>query len=47
MDTTTTGRDWREMTPELFDTTAKPVQESLFAPDSQGRFGDLFSEPDE
>ena len=38
---TTTGPDWRDMTPDLFDTEAKPVQEALFAPDSQGRFEDL------
>ena len=49
MDTPTTepqGPDWRDMTPEMFDTAAKPVQGSLFAADSQGRFGDLFSETD-
>jgi hypothetical protein len=47
MSETAQGQDWREMTPEMFDTTAKPLQETLFAPDSQGRFGDLFSESGE
>ena len=41
------GPDWASMTPEMFDTTVKPAQEALFAPDSQGRFGDLFGETGE
>jgi len=41
------GPDWADMTPEMFDTQAKPVQGALFAPDSQGRFGDLFTETSE
>ena len=44
---TTTGRDWRDMTPEMFDTKAKPVHEAMFAPDSQGRFEDMFSETEQ